>query len=423
VFPWSVIRDATAALQATREISADPADDNRITVDPQLTGPTVRQHGGAGDELILVSGGEGYLKSHAPEHGCLAWIMDRQGDIKHVWKFDPSVWEKLERVKAVPLKRSIFPMGLHLDADGGLLVSFLGRHCFPYGIGLARFDKDSNLVWKQERFNHHWFSVAPDGRIFCPSMRLVDSPYTHPATRTTIASPDGKVMYDVVMTLDAAGNVLDEIPVLDALIESGWTGLLRNYAESPKQEAEQLHMTSRDPTHLNDVRLVDAAQAARHPQLKEGDLLVSFRNLNALGVLDPATRRFKWMSAGAAILQHSPRITDRGILLFDNLGGAQGPGGSRLVEIDLVTGLPRTVFPVPSVELPGEFYTEIGGYIDLSGTGKVLATLQGASSVWEIDLATGAVVWDYTYVDPDERCGRRLYTAQYVRGASFLSDK
>src|SRR5215472_9536244 len=115
---------------------------------------------------------------------------------------------------------------MHLYPDGGLLVSFQGAFTFPYAIGLARFDKDSRLLWKKELLNHHWFSVAEDGRIFALSMRPVETPRAVADTRYSIASPDGKVLEDRVMILDDQGNVLDEIPILDSLIASGWTGLL-----------------------------------------------------------------------------------------------------------------------------------------------------------------------------------------------------
>ena len=90
------------------------------------------------DELILVSGKSalGYLKTHN-ESGCMAWLMDREGNVKHVWTYDPEIWGDLQRVRTVPGMSYFAPSGLHLYEDGGLLVNFTGRDCYPPAIGIA----------------------------------------------------------------------------------------------------------------------------------------------------------------------------------------------------------------------------------------------------------------------------------------------
>ena len=49
-------------------------------------------------------------------------------------------------------------------------------------------------------------------------MRPIDTPYQVGDTRFTISWYAGKFLRDAVMVLDGDGNVLDEIPVVDALI-------------------------------------------------------------------------------------------------------------------------------------------------------------------------------------------------------------
>jgi hypothetical protein len=290
---------------------------------------------------------------------------------------------------------------------------------------LARFDKDSKLLWKKELFSHHWFTVAPDGRIITPAVRPVDSPCEVGNTRFSISSPDGKVLQDTVMILDEHGQVLDEIVVLEALIESGWAGLLPtlNAAEDGKPNHERFVIGSAmagDPTHLNGVQIVERATAAAHGRLSEGDLLLSMRNMNAIGILDPHTKRFKWMSAGACIQQHSPRFYENGVLVLDNRGGPAALGGSRLVLIDLETQLPQTVFPRPSSSLPGDFYTSSAGQFELGDSDRALVAITLEHKIWEIDLKTGQVLWEYLCFDGQQRGGRSpLSTAQYVRQVNF----
>ena len=425
VFPFGVLQNANRAWQALTAIDDDC--DRDVKEVQGLKEPCVRRYSAAaGDEMILVAGGNDFLREHSPDHGCLAWIMDREGKVMHVWHFDPGIWANFEHVASVPGKApQIYPVGLHLYADGGLLVSFQGFRTFPFGIGLARFDKDSKLLWKKELMNHHWFTVAADGRIYAPAMRTVDPPYTVGDTRFSISSADGKMLKDVVMIFDDAGDVLDEIPVLDAVIESGWAGLLRTQGATAtgKLNDERFVIMSGDPTHLNGVQLVDAQTAAAHRWLNEGDLLLSMRHMNALGILDAKTRRFKWMLAGAGIQQHSPRFHREGLLFLDNRGGPAAAGGSQLVQIDLDTRLPRTVFPRVSVSLPGEFYTSVAGQLDLSGSDRILVALTIGQKIWEINLKTGEVLWEYICVDPQQHRQRRMHTAKYVQNVNFPFNK
>jgi hypothetical protein len=433
VFPFTILQNAQRAWTALREVHGEDDNAQFGVKDPNgLSAPSVQRFSAAaGDELLLIAGGDTFVMEHDPARLCLAWIADRQGKTKHVWHFDPAIWDDLEQVAVPPGKTpKIYPFGLHLYPDGGLLVSFQGYNTFPFAIGLARFDRDSNLLWKRELLNHHWFSVAPDGRIYAPALRPVDSPVAIGDTRFSVSSPDGKVLQDVVMILDADGNVLDEIPVLDALIKSGWMGLLQTQAGMTGQKPDDEHfvLATSDPTHLNAVEVVDARLAAAHHWLAEGDLLVSMRHTNAIGILDPRTRRFKWMSAGATVQQHSPRFHDGGILVLDNRGGPAASGGSQLVIIDLETQLPQVVFPRPSVSLPGEFYTSTCGHLDLArssggDSGRVLVTLHGGRKLWEISLASGEVLWEYVCVDPHEHLRRQLSTAKYIRDVSFPFNK
>ncbi len=204
------------------------------------------------------------------------------------------------------------------------------------------------------------------------------------------------------MILDEHGQLLDEIIVLDALVESGWAGLLPtlNAAEDGKPNHERFVIGSAmagDPTHLNGVQLVDRKLAdAGTRGLSEGDLLVSLRNMNAVGILDPHTRRFKWLSAGGCIQQHSPRFYENGVLVLDNRGGTAAPREcSRLVLVDLDTHLPQTVFPQPVIPLPGEFYTSASGQIELADSDRALVAITLDNKIWEVDLKTGQVLWEH----------------------------
>ncbi|MCR4414258.1 MAG: arylsulfotransferase family protein, partial [Thermoguttaceae bacterium] len=373
IFPYPVLRDAKLAFDALCEIyrpedRTDGAPAAPPTQGPLPEAPVVRNHAGVvSDDLILVCGGSDYLRTHAPEHGCLAWLVDRQGRVRHVWPYDPTVWSGLNDVHTFPAASVIYPIGLHLYEDGGLLASFQGKSCFPYAVGIARFDRDARLLWKRELF-HHWFSVGGDGRIYAPSLRVVESPIRLGNTRAQITTDKRKILSDTVAVLDPAGNPIDEISVLDALVDSGCIGVFQGAMTEPVTPL--IDVPTDDPIHLNDVRLVDAALAARVAWLAPGDLLLSMRSINAVGVLDARTRRFKWLVVGRTLRQHSPRFFGEGVLVFDNFGGPHQTGGSRLARIDLASSAVETVFPRPSRSLPSAFFAETAGHLDLSADGN-----------------------------------------------------
>ncbi len=98
------------------------------------------------------------------------------------------------------------------------MVTYHAQKTFPYAVGLARLDRDSNLLWKKELLAHHWLSVADDGRIFVPALRPLDSPIPIGQTRASIVSDTGRAYDDVILVLDADGNVLDEISMLSACL-------------------------------------------------------------------------------------------------------------------------------------------------------------------------------------------------------------
>ena len=179
-----------------------------------------------------------------------------------------------------------------------------------------------------------------------------------------------------------------------------------------------------DPTHLNDVQVLGEEMAAQYPRFRAGDLLVSFRTLNTIGVIDARTGLFKWHYQGAAHQQHSPRFIGGNLVAFmDNLGGPKARGTSRIVTVDVGTSKADTVFPRPGSPLPeATFRSKTAGHIDLAGTGdRMLVSWTKQGLVWEIDLRTGEVLWELVNNhDVDGHAARiSVWTAKYVPAVDF----
>ncbi|MEO1019316.1 MAG: arylsulfotransferase family protein [Pseudomonadota bacterium] len=393
LFPANVVEEAWLAAKALREAWNSDFQDRPPGAVALSSEPPILTDAGAGDippadeGLILMTGAPDVLTTHCPELGCLAWLMDRSGKIYHVWPIDPAIdWgETLSGFNSI---ENIIPHGSHVFDNGDLLVSFQGRNTFPFGVGLAKFDKDGQLLWKSESNVHHWFDIDEEGNIFTPAHRLIDSPLQIGVMERELVCADKKIYDDLVEVFAQDGEVLEQFSLTEVMIDSGYGSLL------------ELTRNDCDPLHLNDVEVLDAADAAAYPRFAAGDLLVSINSLNAIAVLDGTTKQVKWLISGMMSYQHNPRFSgDNKILVFDNRAGEARQGGSRLVEIDVGTHEFEAIFPHEATPDEIDFYTSVAGHFDMNEErDRALVSLSLQGRVLEIDLEAGEVLWEFENV-------------------------
>lgn len=423
VFPFDLLRNAAVAGQSLVEaevpimasvvadLSAfDNLDIRWLHEAPSDAGAADEDQGG---EAILFVAGSAQFPNLNP-WGALATLIDRKGKVLHRWANDPQLWSDLKSVSRVPgISGPISPVAVHLYPNGDLLATYHGHNTFPFAIGMAKFDKNSKLLWKRENFCHHNFTVSRDGTIFIPSLEVVESPIQIGNTSSSIYSNSGKIYRDQVLQLDSDGNELMRIDLVDALVRSGWGHVF--FA------GNSMNYESDDPLHLNDVQVVDAQFASQASWLNAGDLIISLRNLNCIAILDPQTRMIKWISRGTMSGQHSPRMHGDCILALDNLGGREETGCTQLTKISLDRGLAETVFPKSNSVLPESMCTINSGFIDLSSDGKrALVCLSLSGVVWEIDLESSQVRWSMIAGDPGALSYRmNVGCAKYVNVTPF----
>ncbi len=164
VFPYKIIEEANIAFKALIQLSEEdtglPAGVVFWDKDNTSATPIISHYSAAaGGELIFSLGHNLAYKDANGGVGFGAWITDRDGAIKHAWKGFENVWTTLERRVSVSDDWSYYPVGAHVYTNGDLLVSFHGPNIFPFAVGMAKFDKDSNLLWETNEYIHHWFSV------------------------------------------------------------------------------------------------------------------------------------------------------------------------------------------------------------------------------------------------------------------------
>jgi hypothetical protein len=148
-----------------------------------------------------------------------------------------------------------------------------------------------------------------------------------------------------------------------------------------------------DPLHTNTVDVITEEAAANFAFGEAGQVLLSFRELGAIGVLDPQTKRLRWAARGYWLGQHDPDILPNGnILLFDNYGYFERPEGrSRVVEFD-----PQTMAIVWQYAgtAEGPFESLIRASQERLANGNTLITESSGGRILEVTPA-GEIVWQF----------------------------
>lgn len=415
-FPYMFIRDAGYAYSALVR-SQTEEEPQAGSVRTEIKSPTTIWHREKeNSELVLLSAGSTKIATLHPD-GLLASLIDRDGKLVHAWRAPANLWSNLDHVNRVPgVSGAVGPVCVFVYDNGDLLATFHGMNTFPFSVGIAKFDKKSNLIWKKENFAHHNFSITSEGHILVPALEIVDSPIMVGDTSGEIESPTGKIYRDQILELDTDGNELSRRDVLQILIDSGWSGQLF-------RSNDLVYLTD-DPLHLNDVRPVGQKLANQFDWLKSDDLIISLRNLNCLAIIDSETNKVKWHSIGTTIGQHSPVPWRDGLLIFDNLGGKSDQGSTRLAFISLSGTNTETVFPKRSSVMVDHISTMNSGFLDVSSDGtRAMMALTHTGCLWEIDLTDHQINWEYiagTDIIPEKRL--KIGSARYVARPSFLNE-
>lgn len=343
---------------------------------------------------VVAFGGLNQYLELCPEHGCVAVTFDSEGQVTHSWPYKPvDIYDANitddyphEMLSFNPLE-NVYPIGVLKYPDGDLLVNFQSRgDIFPFGMGVSRVGQDGEPVWTRFDYSHHWSNLREDGIALVPGLRIArenlkfnigpeSSPKEH-----TLKCRSKRPQLDTIQMIDESGELTDEIDLVPIFVESNWSGLL---AETTK---------TCDPLHLN---YIDVIGPDGGPGLDEGDLVISLRNLSAFAILDPEARKIKRVVSGGFVQQHAVHhLTDSKFLIFDNRGGdAWGPA-SRIVELDLATGVERRVFPNANTPEPYvEAFTNRAGHLDISpDRSRVLASFTHSGKAFEVDIASGRLL-------------------------------
>jgi Arylsulfotransferase (ASST) len=331
-------------------------------------GVTLHQQGDAQDGVTLYTSG----------HEAAAYLIGMDGTVLHAWRRPySSVWHAGAAVRRPQPDTHVYFRKAMLYPNGDLLAVYEGAGDTPYGYGLVKLDRNSEVVWSYLAHTHHDLDIGPDGRIYVLTHEFVDEPLEGFGR---LASPR---LDDFLVILSPDGEELQKISLIHAVAASEYRHLLYGVAA----------YALADPLHTNTVDVITAAAAANFAFGEAGDVLLSFRELGAIGVLNVASGRLAWAARGYWLGQHDPDILPNGnILLFDNYGWFEKPEGrSRVLEFD-----PQTMAIVwqyvGTVERP--FESLIRASQQRLANGNTLITESSGGRILEVTPG-GEIVWQF----------------------------
>jgi hypothetical protein len=258
-------------------------------------------------------------------HAQKAFLMGMDGRIVHEWSLPFSeIWDQSAAVRDPVPDNFIYWRKAKLFPNGDLLAVYIGSGSTPYGYGLVKVDKDSNLIWKYMRNVHHDVDVAEDGNIYTLTHIIL------PSSLPGYGDLQFPLLEDSLAVLSPDGQELKSISLLKAIERSEYKSILDRPEKPVGKRGDYLHS--------NSVDVIGRTLAGKFPFAEEGQVLISLRTLNMLVLLDVDSETIVWAATGPWLQQHDPDFLENGnILLFDNQGHS-GPGGaSRVIEFNPVT--------------------------------------------------------------------------------------
>jgi hypothetical protein len=247
----------------------------------------------------------------------------------------------------------------NLNPDGSLTFIAPDDH-----IREVSWDGEVNWEYATERehyFPHHDFDRLDDGTVVAL--------YKDRATHT-----------DDVVFIDRDGTVRQTWKSNDHL--------RHEFLETPHKE--------RDLTHLNSVQVLPENKwyADGDERFRPGNVLISGRHLDGIFIFDPTTSAVVWRYKSNLDWQHEAIMTpltlpDSGrIMIFNNR--ANDPARStEVIEIDPTTE--EVLWRYRSET----FFTDIAGLGQKLPNGNVLISSSRGGRSFEVDAATGDVVWQW----------------------------
>jgi hypothetical protein len=250
----------------------------------------------------------GYTLFAPQTAGNTVYLIDMQGTVVHTWEtpYPPGLYGYLTE------RGTLFYNG-QIRND-----SFLGRAPFKGGAALE-MDWAGRVLWEVREANHHHDgSRLRNGNVILLCARIIPPDLAARVQGGRLGSEhDGEMWADYLVEMTTGGRVVWEW--------RAWEHL------DPREDVITAVQDGREEwSHGNAV-----------VELPDGNLMVSFRNISTIIIIDRRTDEIIWkLGAPPLAAQHAPMLLPNGnILIFDN-----GPHRldetwpySRVIEVDPAT--------------------------------------------------------------------------------------
>ena len=256
-----------------------------------------------------------------------------------------------------------FVHGTAVVPDGSLVANF------DTGFGMARIDACGAPLWTRTDGTYH-HEIAKAGDVYW-----------------TWFAPGGATAHgNFLFGFDPmTGEPVNQINLVDdVVLKDRQSALTMTIPKGFAFQREALPGKAPDTFHPNDADPLPAEMAAAFPMFEAGDLLISLRNINLVGVIDAETHEIKWSAHGPWVMQHDPDWqADGTITVFSNNTDRRR---SSIIRVDPATGVATNVFEIPPVfdsyimgthqSLPGGNWLIVssmeGRVIEVSPDGEIL---------------------------------------------------
>ncbi|MFB6375144.1 MAG: hypothetical protein ABEN55_18945 [Bradymonadaceae bacterium] len=345
------------------------------------------------------------LRFYTSGHAAEAYLIDETGQKRHRWKLPfGEVWPNPSHVAPLEPSAQVYWRDAQVVGNGKLVAIYAVAGRTPSGHGLVKINRRSKLQWAYPGRTHSDVTVGPDGDIFALEQR-----------RRSRASPDdgnsprlpGRRTEEALVRIGPEGRVRRTISLLDALATSPFREVLEAYPTFVDSPAERQGTVLR----ARSIEVVEPAFAKHHQFAEPGHLLVTLAAPDAVGLLDPTSAQFVWMSRGTWWRPSDADALEDGDLLVFDRDGNGGPGlPSRVVRFDPKTGMVRWQYKGDRAD---PLWTQYGGSQQQLNDDRLLITSPMTGQLLEI-TSDGRVT--SSYQNPEIRRDDQMMIASLWSG-------
>ena len=327
-----------------------------------------------------------------------AYLIDMHGNVVHKWA---------KNIKGGDAWRHVA-----MCENGDLLA-------VAWDQMLIRLDWDSNVIWKRRMRAHHDVSVDESQNIYV--LGREDSlvfwhgiPVPILGDYIAVLSPSGEIkkkvyIYDIVkekITLRSIAKIYRRI-----LNPKN----MRMFYDKAKTNYFLMRDTCFDIMHMNSLEVMSRGIDGF---CKKGDLLISLRMLDLIGVVDAEKEEFIWTwGPGELDKQHHPTLLKNGnVLIFDN---GFDRGFTRIIELNTFTN--EIVWEYKSKPQEAFYSGEMGSCQGLPN-GNTLITESEKGHVFEV-TKEGDVVWEFYNPEVKREEKERAAIYRMMRICNFETQK